>query len=435
MIKQFTDLFESRRAQMERESSPLLNEARKAAYGIFRDTGFPAYGTEEYQHTDIEELLKTVHDTGERVAGNAALPNHTGQYATAGDSVPHYLTANGYFHREDSSRQWTEGIFSGSVNEFAGKYPDVFNRYYNRLAKEKGDGLSAFNTLFVTDGCVLYVPEETKTAHPIRLTNLFDVKARSMVNLRLLIILEKGAEAKIEISDRCLSENHPSVAVEVAEIYAGENAMLELYRLEDSTSRSIRLSDNFIKQERYSNVTVQSVTLRNGITRNNYQIDLDGEYAEHYIRGLVIADKDQRVDNHTVINHNVPRCHSDELFKYLLSDRSVAAFSGKINVAQDAQKTMAYQNHRNLLNGMDCRVFSKPQLEIYADDVKCSHGMTTGQMDETVLMYMRSRGIPEEEARTMLRTAFAEEIIDGMRDEELKDRLSLSVAQRIRGKE
>lgn len=432
-MKQFTDLFGTRHGLIDRHSSPLLNEARDEAFRTFKGTGFPVYGTEEYQHTDIGNLLESVNDIEERTAEGEMLLNRISGYETAADTAHHYFTINGYFYKENPSSEGTGGVFCGSVNEFAGKYPGLFARYYNWLAKGKGDGISAFNTMFATDGCVLYVPEDKKTDYPVRLTNLIDGKAGTMANLRILIILEKGAEAKIEVCDRCLSEKHHSVAVEVVEIYAGENASLELYRLEDSTDQSIRLSVNYVKQERYSNVAVQSVTLRNGITRNNYQIDLDGEYAEHYIRGLVIADKEQRVDNHTVINHNVPRCHSDELFKYLLSDKSVAAFSGKINVAKDAQKTMAYQNHRNLLNGMDCRVFSKPQLEIYADDVKCSHGMTTGQMDETVLMYMRSRGIPEEEARMMLRFAFAGEIIDGIRDEELRKRLSLSVEQRIRG--
>jgi Fe-S cluster assembly protein SufD len=192
------------------------------------------------------------------------------------------------------------------------------------------------------------------------------------------------------------------------------------------------ITDNFIRQERYSNVKLNTLSLENGITRNNYRVGLDGEYAEHILKGLVIADKEQHVDNHTVINHNVPHCHSDELFKYLLSEKSMGAFSGKINVAEDAQKTMAYQNHRNLLDGPDCRVFSKPQLEIYADDVKCSHGMTTGQMDETVLLYMRARGISEKEARMMLRVAFAGEIIEGIGDESLRENLRRWVENRLR---
>jgi Fe-S cluster assembly protein SufD len=160
---------------------------------------------------------------------------------------------------------------------------------------------------------------------------------------------------------------------------------------------------------------------------------LEGAKAETHLLGMAIMDNQQKIDNFTLINHHVPDCHSNELFKYVLDDEAVGAFSGRIIVAQDAQKTQAYQNNSNLLGSSDCRMFSKPQLEIYADDVKCSHGMTTGQLDETALFYMRSRGIPKEEAVLLLKFAFTNDVIRGIRLENLRDRLKLLVEKRFRG--
>ena len=431
-MKYDTDYFESNRDSICQQCSPLLNRPRQEAFEVFRKNGFPAYGSEDYQHTDIENLLKINVGIRQRLTQQQAVRYMLSDRGMHPEPFHQDYLINGYAYKDASSRPLPEGIFSGGLNDFAEKYPDVFSAYYNRQAKQHGGGLSAFNTMFVRDGYVLYVPENKRSDAIIQLTHLVEAEEDAMVISRLLIILEKGAEARIAVYDRCPAEKAKSVTVQVSEIYAGENASLEFYHVEESAARSTLITDNFIRQERYSNVKLNTLSLENGITRNNYRVGLDGEYAEHILKGLVIADKEQHVDNHTVINHNVPHCHSDELFKYLLSEKSMGAFSGKINVAEDAQKTMAYQNHRNLLDGPDCRVFSKPQLEIYADDVKCSHGMTTGQMDETVLLYMRARGISEKEARMMLRVAFAGEIIEGIGDESLRENLRRWVENRLR---
>jgi Fe-S cluster assembly protein SufD len=193
------------------------------------------------------------------------------------------------------------------------------------------------------------------------------------------------------------------------------------------------LASNYIRQAASSNVMVNNITLINGVTRNNYVVDLEGEQAETHLLGMAIADDKQKIDNFTAINHKVPRCRSNELFKYVLDNNALGVFSGKIVVSRDAQKTEAYQSNRNLLGSNDCRMYSKPQLEIYADDVKCSHGMTTGQLDETALFYMRSRGISEEEARHLLKLAFTMDVLNGIRLEGLKDRLKLLVEKRFRG--
>jgi Fe-S cluster assembly protein SufD len=248
-----------------------------------------------------------------------------------------------------------------------------------------------------------------------------------------LIILESGAQAKLLVCDHTIDDNPTFATTQVAEIYVEDNAAFDFYELEESSQKNIRLTNTFVQQAASSNVVINNITLSNGVTRNNYQIDLEGERAETHLYGMAIVDAQQKIDNYTTINHKVPKCRSNELFKYILDEEAIGVFSGRITVAQDAQKTEAYQNNRNLLGNNHCRMYSKPQLEIYADDVKCSHGMTTGQLDETALFYMRSRGIPYEEAVLLLKFAFTNDVIQGIRLEGLRDRLKLLIEKRFRG--
>jgi Fe-S cluster assembly protein SufD len=224
-----------------------------------------------------------------------------------------------------------------------------------------------------------------------------------------------------------------SAATQVTEIYAGENASFDYYELEESTESTVRLASNFVRQAASSSVIVNNFTLSNGFTRNNYQIDLIGKGAESHLNSLAIIDLKQTIDNYTLINHQASNCRSSELFKYLLDDEATGVFNGKMVVSPDAQKTEAYQSNRNLLGNSRCRIYSQPKLEINADDVKCSHGMTTGQLDEAALFYMRSRGISKEEAVLMLKFAFTDDVLKGIRLEGLRDKLKLLIEKRLRG--
>lgn len=432
-MKQYIDFFKTQRQLINASASPLVNSFRDAAFTVFENIGFPKYKSEEYQHTNIPNLLEP--DFGFYLSQKRV---HINPHQVFHCNVPNlssspYFIVNGYFYEENTKRTFPKGVFSGSLNNFAEQYPDIFSKYYNRQAEQKGNGLSAFNTMFVQDGYVLYVPENVIVENPIQITNIFAGKTDALINRRILIIMESGTQAKLLICDHSTEEEPRYAATQVSEIYVGENAILDFYELEESSERTIRLTENFIHQESSSNVMINNITLSNGNTRNNYQIDLNGENAEAYLYGMVIADETQKIDNHSLINHNVPNCQSNELFKYILDDRSEGIFSGKIVVAQDAQKTQAYQNNKNLLGSKECKMYSKPQLIINADDVKCSHGMTTGQLDEKALFYMRSRGIPREEAILLLKYAFTDDIIQGIRLEILKERLKKLVEKRFRG--
>ena len=318
------------------------------------------------------------------------------------------------------------------MRTFMEKYPEVASRYYVKAAPTGKDGIVALNTMLAQDGFVVYVPEGVVVERPIQLVNIFRSDVDTMANRRILVIMEPRSEAKLLVCDHSI-DDVKFLATQVVEIFAGEGAFFDYYDLEESSMSTTRFASVHVKQEAGSNVLVNGITLNNGLTRNNYYIELNGEQAEATLCGMSILDKEQQLDTYSHITHAVPHCTSNELFKNVLDDHAVGAFSGRILVKEDAQKTAAYQTNRNLCATREARMYSKPQLEIYADDVKCSHGMTTGQLDETALFYMQSRGIPRDEARMLLSVAFTADVIDYVRLDALKDRLHKLVEKRFRG--
>ncbi|MDR2621512.1 MAG: Fe-S cluster assembly protein SufD [Dysgonamonadaceae bacterium] len=432
-MEQYIDFFNSCRKEIDEGCSPLLNSFRERAFETFRRMGLPAYKSEDYQHIDMAGLLKK--DFGFYLNRSSININpHKVFHCDVPNLNSHkHFVVNGHFVDDETQKDLPAKVFSGSLNAFAAQYPDLFPKYYNRIASAKDDGLSAFNTAFVQDGYVLYVPENVVIEKTIQLTNISAGNNHSLINRRMLFILESGAQAKLLVCDHAYDENPMTANTQVVEIFAGENAGFDFCELEESSPNTIRLTSNFVRQAASSQVRINSITLSNGTTRNNYTIDLAGEHAETYLYGMAIADSRQKIDNYTLINHRVPNCRCNELFKYILDDEAVGVFSGRIIVAKDAQKTEAYQSNRNLLGSRGCRMFAKPQLEIYADDVKCSHGMTTGQLDENALFYICSRGIPKEEAVLLLKFAFTNDVIQGIRMDGLRDRLKLLIEKRFRG--
>ena len=326
----------------------------------------------------------------------------------------------------------SEEVYAGGMHAFAELHPEIASRYYGKAADTSADAVSALNTMLAQDGVVLYVPRGVHVERPVQLINIFRSTVDLMANRRVLIIIEPHASARLLVCDHSM-DDVKFLATQVVEIFAEEGAFFDYYDLEESSASTTRFSSLYVEQAASSNVLVNGITLNNGLTRNNYRIRLNGEGAEATLCGMAIEDRDQQVDTYTHITHVVPHCTSNELFKNVLDERAVGVFSGRIFVNEGAQKTEAYQTNRNMCLTSDARMYSKPQLEIYADDVKCSHGMTTGQLDEQALFYMQSRGLPYEEARMMLSVAFMSDVIDHVRLDALKDRLHLLVEKRFRG--
>ena len=389
--KQYTDFYAQAGKLIGERSCEVMNAQRQAALQTFEALQFPTRKVERYKYTDV-----------------------------AADFAPNYGIALTPLQVKDLP-------FCHRISEA----PIDITPYYNQLA-DKQDAVVALNTLLGVDALVIYVPRNTKVQHPIQISNVLKGEQDTMVNRRILIIMEDCAEADVIITDRAVDQTN-FLTNQVVEVFAGDGSHLNLYEVEETHLLCTRYSSVFIRQGRDSQVRHTSFTLFNGHTRNRLDVALQGEGSEVVLNGCVIADKMQRVDNNTLIDHQVSHCQSNELYKYVLDDNAVGAFAGRILVREGAQKTISNETNANLCATSSARMYTQPMLEIYADDVKCSHGSTVGQISDAALFYMRQRGIPEQEARLLLKSAFITEVIEAIPLEALKDRLHLLVDKRLRG--
>jgi Fe-S cluster assembly protein SufD len=343
------------------------------------------------------------------------------------------LLVNGwYYARNKQPEGLPEGVVVGSLKEIAGQRPELLENYLNRQAALSNDPLVALNTAFAKDGFFLYVPENVKLEKPIQVINLTRSQEAVFSTQRNLIVAEAKSEAKVIFCDHTLSSGD-CLGNSVTEVFVGDEAVVDVYSVQNQHNKSNAVNSSFFKLGAKSNLMSGVATLHGGLIRNNLVVSLDGEYAEANVFGMSFTDKRQHVDNYTNILHNQPNCLSNQLYKNVLNEDSVGAFTGRIHVARDAQKTNAFQRNNNVLLTDTAKMNTKPQLIIDADDVKCSHGATVGQIDLDALFYMRARGIGEADARMMLMNAFAHEVIQEIRVEPLRDRIDELVEKRLKG--
>lgn len=431
--QQYIDLFEKHRDLIDKHSVDGMNRFREEAFNVFKQTGFPTSKEEEYKHSDISRLFDA--DWGLNLRN---LPIPVDADSVFKCDVPnlstnlHFLINERYHKKTNTENPLPKDVFVGSFAAFYAKHPSVFEKYYARIADMQSNGMVAYNTLFAQDGFVVYVPENIVIETPIQLIDILRSDVDLNVNRRKLIIAEKGAQVKVLVCDHTV-DNVNFMVTQVTEIFADCDAQVDFYELEENSEKVSRVSSLFSEQKENSKVVTSAIALHNGFSRNNFRFKLSGEYAEAHAAGLAICDKEQHIDNFAFLDHSVPNCMSNELFKHVLQERASGAFCGKILVQKDAQKTEAYQTNRNLCASSDARMFAKPQLEIYADDVKCSHGLTTGQLDEDALFYLQARGIPKEEARMLLMVAFTKDVVDLVRIDALRERLEYLIDKRFRG--
>lgn len=431
--QQYIDLFTRYEDLIRRHASDIQNGFRTQAFADFERLGFPSVNSEDYKYTDVAQAFAP--DFGVNI-NRLQIP--VNPYDVFRCDVPNlstslYFVVNDTFYDKMLPKaHLPEGVYAGGMRAFMEQYPEVAKRYYGKAASTEKDAIVALNTMLAQDGFVLYVPKHVAVERPIQLVNVFRSDVDTMANRRILVIMEACSSAKLLVCDHSM-DDVKFLATQVVEIFAEDGAYFDYYDLEESSVSTSRFASVHVRQEANSNVLVNGITLNNGLTRNNYYVELNGENAETTLCGMSILDKEQQLDTYSLITHSVPHCVSNELFKNVLNDHAVGVFSGRILVKEEAQKTEAYQTNRNLCATREARMYSKPQLEIYADDVKCSHGMTTGQLDENALFYMQSRGISRDEARMLLSVAFTSDVIDHVRLDALKDRLHILVEKRFRG--
>jgi Fe-S cluster assembly protein SufD len=424
----------------------MMNAVRDEAFNRFAASGFPTRKVERYKYTDIAKLFAPDYGLNLNRLQIPVDPYKAFRCDVPNLSTSLYFVVNDAFY--DQAQQLPaslrggvrggvlpDGVIIGSLKEVSTHLSPLtthLSNYYNRLAAKASDAVTDLNTMLAQDGLLVYVPKNVKVDRAVQVINILRSDVDLMVNRRILIILEAGAELKMLFCDHAADDRH-FLATQVIEAYVGENASLDLYCLEETHHKNVRVSNVYIDQQRDSRVNHNVITLHNGITRNRLDLTFSGEGAECQCHGCVIADKQQHVDNNTLIVHKVPHCTSNELYKYVLDDKATGAFAGRVLVEHGAQKTASQMTNQNLTATREARMYTQPMLEIYADDVKCAHGSTVGQLNDAALFYMRQRGIALPEAKLLLQNAFINEVIDKMQLEPLRDRLHYLVEKRFRG--
>ncbi|MCX6305001.1 MAG: Fe-S cluster assembly protein SufD [Bacteroidetes bacterium] len=430
--ERFLDLFEKNRALLTKNDTALLAGTREKAIATFARLGFPDTSLETWNLTSLEESFNRGYDYYLRPSEEVDVQK------VFRCNIPHLDTAvigqlNGWYVSKDVPlMELGNGIIMGSLAEARKKYPQLIEKYFGTVADDAGDGFTALNTAFAQDGVFIYVPDNVKSPKPVQLINVIHHDENIFLQSRNLIVV--GANAKLSLVHCDDSYNHQaSFSNIVTEIHVGEHGVMDHYKLQNLNNNSTLISSVFFRLEDSASLESHYISLNGGLLRNNIRVRFNAPHGRANIYGLYLMDRKQHVDNQVFIDHAYPDCTSSETFKGILDENARAIFNGHVLVRRDAVKTDARQSNKNILLTDTARVNSKPFLEIYNDDVKCSHGSTTGQIDQESMFYLRQRGIGEETARMLLMFAFADEIVTRIDIPQLRQRIEDMVKKRLQG--
>ncbi len=421
--------FRTNEELMNGESKTPLHQLRRAALHQFDLLGFPTIRHEEWKYSNVNSLLKEAFDLdhGSTLASSdligLEIPNLDG-------NILYFV--NGRYHPELS--RLVSPADQVQISSFADALkadPDFIGTHFARYADYQDNAFTALNTALASDGVVIRVPNNTTVEQPIILRFITDARDKNIASQpRNLVIVGKNAEVTMAESYRTLGDRASFVNV-VTEIALDRDARMQYYKVQDETEKAYHIGTTQVNQSDNSHFYSATVTLNGNFVRNNLNIVLNGQHAEAFMYGLYMPNGRQHVDNHTLVDHAMPNSYSSELYKGILDDNGTGVFNGKIYVRPDAQKTNAYQSCKNVVLSPGASMNTKPQLEIFADDVKCSHGTTTGQLNDEALFYMRSRGIPKDEARTLLLYAFAQDVLSQIKIQPIRDYLNRVVTEKL----
>jgi len=344
-----------------------------------------------------------------------------------------FTQLNGWYVYERAPlTELPNGVIVGSLNAAIKKFPEAFKEHYNRYALDEKNGLVALNTAFAQDGIFIMVPDNVTVEKPVQIVNVVNSSESLFLQPRHLLILGKNSSLQLLHCDDSLHHENTFINT-VTEVYMDENSVFEHYKLQNKDEGSAVLNSLFIHQESGSRAYSQTLTFNGGLIRNDIHAGIYGRGCETNLYGLYLVGGKQHVDNHVYVDHAGPDNTSYQLYKGIIDDEASAVFNGHIIVQRDAQHTNALQVNKNILLTENAHVNTKPFLEIYADDVKCSHGATVGQLDPEAMFYLRSRGICEKNARMLLMYAFAAEVVNKINIDILKERIDLMLQKRLRG--
>ena len=424
--QQYIDIFASNRDDICRYSCNLLNSVREKAYEAFRVKGLPSQKVERYKYTDVNGIFAPDYGLNIRRVEFPVNPYEAFRCNVPNLSTSLYFVENDAFYNKAVPRApLPQGVFVGSVKEFAETNPGVAEKYYTAIADTKKDAVTALNTMFAQDCLVVYVPNGIKVERTIQVVNILRSDVDLMANRRVLVIAEDGAQVSLLFCDHDADDRN-FLSTEVMEVFAGKGSQVRIYSLEQTLLKNKRFSNCYVRQQADSKVVMNNMTLHGGLTRNKLDIVFEAY-------GFALADGTQHVDTNVLIDHKVGKCRSNVLYKYVVDKESVGAFAGKVLVREGAEKTESQETNANLCVSPNARMYSQPMLEIYADDVQCNHGSTVGQLDEAAMFYMEQRGVPEEEAKLLLEYAFVDEVLAQIPMSPIKDRIARLVEKRFRG--
>lgn len=428
----FSAFFEESKKGTFSSSPDFVIRMREEAMQSFLQKGFPAKKDENYKYTHLEPIFSNGYKKYASPRPIHLDVNHIFKCDVPSLDTYNVILLNGFYYDAQKPLLTLPGnVIVGSFSEAVKQYPDLVSKHLGKYAKTT-DSFVALNTALTTDGIFIHIPKNTVLEKPIQVINVLLSDEELMVQHRNLIIVEDNSEAKVVVCDHTLSPQK-FLTNSVTEIYVGEQARFNYFKVQNEHNDSAQVSHTYIEQAAASSVQSSAVTLHGGMVRNNLYIRMNGEGCENNANGLFVTDKTQHVDNFVFVEHAKANCNSSQLFKGILDEKSTGAFTGRILVDRDAQKTSAYQKNSSILLTDEAKMNSKPQLEIYADDVKCGHGGTVGQLDEEALFYLRTRGIDEREAKLMLMYGFADEIMSKIQIEPLKVRMNELIDKRLRG--
>ncbi|MDD2635147.1 MAG: Fe-S cluster assembly protein SufD [Bacteroidales bacterium] len=429
----YLDIFQKVSPNFKKTDSDKIYQTRVKAYERFKKSGIPDHTHEDYKYAGIAEICNKEYEFTTDSRGAVVDLNSYFRCEVEDMDTHVILLSNGeYYEKNEELTGIDDNIIICGLKEAKTKHADIVNKYYNQHVGSSKDGFVNLNTMLSNDGLFIYIPKNAKLNKAIQLVNLTHGFGNKNIFKRNLFILEENTELNMVICDHTLN-NSNNFIIDVTESFVGKNANFKYHALQNEPNKSGVINSHFIRLDEHANASTLALSLHGGIIRNNFFVQLAGRYSEANLYGLNLTDREQRVDNFSIIDHIVPDCNSNELFKGIIDEKGKAAFAGRIIVRPDAQRTLAYQSNKNLCLTPEAKMRTKPQLEIYADDVKCSHGATVGQLDETALFYLMQRGINIKEARLMLMFAFANDVLLKINIEPLRKRISGLINARLRG--
>ncbi len=406
-----------------------VHDVRSKAIKVFEDQGFPNRKDEAWKYTSLNKILK--HDY-------SVFPKQ--------ENALEYREVKRYFiHDIDTYKiVFIDGKYSSHLSETTHdamdiclmsaalskpKYRVIIENYFDKVAPK--DGLTSLNTAFSNEGAYIHIPKNRMVEKPIQIIHFSTGnETELMLQPRNLIIVDENSHVQIIERHQSLTSN-PVLTNSVTEIFANKRAIVDYYKVQNDRSEASLIDNTFVKQKRESRVSVHTFSFGGNLTRNNLNFYQHGRHVDSTLKGITVIGDKQHVDHNTLVHHIEPDCESHQDYKGIFGDNATGVFNGKVMVDKEAQRINAYQSNNNLLLNDKATINTKPQLEIFADDVKCSHGCTIGQLDENALFYMRSRGIPEKEARAILMYGFANNVLESVKINELKRRLNKIIANKL----